>query len=288
MVQFKVQGDKIYKYVERQSPTVVGALLSKGEIKGYEAQRRVTEHLHFVHDGWGLDCGLVESFITGKANESVLIPPPYPIDVIKIHDDTFGDNYYTDPATMKEFGIKEEYGDHGAQYILPRQYWGRNSNDYFRKSPGFVHLHNHSDYSLLDGMVKIEEYVYGARRMGMKAIALTDHGTLAGLTKFHKECRRAGVKPILGCEFYLADDMTDKERKRKHLTVLAKNYKGYENLLRLSTASYLEGFYYKPRIDRACIQKHAEGLIVTSGCAGGPIIQILENGTVEDAEKELI
>jgi len=288
VVTFKIQGDKVFKYVERQPPIIVGALLSKGEIRGYEAQRFVTEHLHFVHDGWGLDCGLVESFITGLPNDSVLVPPPSPIQVIKIYDATFGESYYTDPQTMKQFGIKEEYGDHGAQYILPRQYWGRNSNDYFRRSPGFVHLHNHSDYSLLDGMVKIEEYVYGARRMGMKAIALTDHGTLAGLTKFHKECRKAGVKPILGCEFYLAEDMKDKERKRKHLTVLAKNHTGYKNLLRLSTASFLEGFYYKPRVDRALMEKHAEGLIVTSGCAGGPVIQLMEEGKIAEAEKELL
>ena len=154
----------------------------------------------------------------------------------------------------------------------------------------FVHLHVHSEYSLLDGAARVSDLARRAADFGMPAIALTDHGVMYGAVPFYKACREAGVKPILGCEFYVAAvSMRDKSAREDnptyHLTVLAKNLEGYRNLLRLSSAAHLEGFHYRPRIDFSLLQRHAEGLVVLSGCLKGEVAQKLLAGRPEEARE---
>ena len=136
----------------------------------------------------------------------------------------------------------------------------------------FVHLHVHSEYSLLDGACRIPELAARAAELKMPALALTDHGNLFGAIEFYKECRNAGIKPIVGCEVYLAPgsrfdrkSATPKEAST-HFLLLAKNETGYFNLLKLVSSAHLEGQYYKPRIDKEILAKHSEGLIGTSAC----------------------
>ncbi|HWP92071.1 MAG TPA: DNA polymerase III subunit alpha [Thermodesulfobacteriota bacterium] len=134
---------------------------------------------------------------------------------------------------------------------------------------GFVHLHLHSQYSLLDGAIKFDELFTQAREYGMSAVALTDHGNLFGAYEFYKEAKKAGIKPIIGCEVYVSPgSRQDKspEEKNHHLIVLSKNEEGYKNLSQLVTKAYFEGFYRRPRIDHELLDKHREGLIVLSGC----------------------
>ncbi len=156
----------------------------------------------------------------------------------------------------------------------------------------FIHLHNHTDYSLLDGACRIDALVAQAKRFGMPAVAITDHGNMFGAIEFYKKAMEAGLKPIIGSEVYVAP----KSRKEKtspsglneasyHLTLLAKDYQGYKNLMRLSTIGYLEGFYYKPRIDKECLAQFGEGLIGLSGCAKGEIPRLLISGNYEKAKK---
>lgn len=152
----------------------------------------------------------------------------------------------------------------------------------------FVHLHVHTEYSLLDGAARIADLARRAADFGMPALALTDHGVMYGAVPFYKACREAGVKPILGCEFYVAEvSMRDKSAREDnptyHLTVLAKNQEGYRNLLRLCSAAHLDGFHYRPRIDFALLSKHTEGLVVLSGCLKGEVAQKLLSGRKDDA-----
>lgn len=155
---------------------------------------------------------------------------------------------------------------------------------------GFVHLHVHSEYSLLDGAAKIEELAAEAARLGMPALALTDHGAMYGAVPFYKACLKHGIKPILGCEVYVAagsmrDKLSRQEQKTYHLILLAKNQIGYENLMELVSRGHLEGFHYKPRIDFALLSRYAEGLIALSSCLGGEIAQHLVHDRYEDAKK---
>ena len=155
---------------------------------------------------------------------------------------------------------------------------------------GFVHLHVHSEYSLLDGASRIKEMAAKAADLGMKALALTDHGVMYGAIPFYKACRERGVKPIIGMEAYVAsgsrlERVSRKEQPIYHLTLLAKNLTGYRNLMRLSSIGHLEGFYYKPRIDFEMLEKHAEGLICLSGCLAGELSQHLANDRYEEAKK---
>lgn len=144
----------------------------------------------------------------------------------------------------------------------------------------FVHLHNHSEYSLLDGLSKMKSMVARAKELNMKAIAITDHGNMYGTIYFYKACMEAGIKPIIGCEIYVAKrKMTDKEagidNDQNHLILLAKNNVGYKNLLKIVSASHLEGYYYKPRVDLDLLEKHSEGLICLTACVNGYISEPL-------------
>ncbi|MFH1098397.1 MAG: DNA polymerase III subunit alpha [Candidatus Uhrbacteria bacterium] len=154
----------------------------------------------------------------------------------------------------------------------------------------FVHLHVHSHYSLLDGLTRIDELVEAVKADGQTAVALTDHGTMYGAIEFYQACRKAGIKPIVGVEAYLAPrSRTDREpraheRAYHHLVLLAKNRIGYQNLLELTTRAHLEGFYYKPRIDRELLEKYGDGLIVLSACLQGDIPQFIVRGLTAEAE----
>ncbi|MCS7297268.1 MAG: DNA polymerase III subunit alpha [Bacteroidia bacterium] len=150
----------------------------------------------------------------------------------------------------------------------------------------FVHLHVHTEYSLLDGASRIKELMSRAEKLGMKALALSDHGNLFAVPKFYTEAEKVGIKPILGCEFYIIDaDTFTKDRATYHLLLLAKDEKGWENLLQLSSLSYLEGFYYKPRIHRGLLVAHREGLIATTGCLASEINQKILTGHLAEAEE---
>ena len=158
----------------------------------------------------------------------------------------------------------------------------------------FVHLHNHSDFSLLDGAASIQRLVTTAAEQGMKALALTDHGNMFGVLRFYQECRKKGIKPIIGCEFYVAPGSMlvksghEKEKKYHHLILLAKNSIGYANLMKLSSISFTEGFYYKPRIDFDTMKKYSEGLICSSACLAGIIPQLILSGKEDEAEKKAL
>ncbi|MEX0932120.1 MAG: DNA polymerase III subunit alpha [Candidatus Saccharimonadales bacterium] len=158
------------------------------------------------------------------------------------------------------------------------------------KPSDFVHLHNHTHYSLLDGLQKIPEMLDRTAELGMSAIALTDHGTLSGAIEFYKQAKERDIKPIIGIESYVAPrGHTDKDGKQDanpfHIILLAMNNKGYENLMRLSTIASLDGFYYKPRVDKELLKKYNEGLIVLSACIGGEVGQALEQNNMAQAEK---
>ncbi len=156
----------------------------------------------------------------------------------------------------------------------------------------FTHLHVHSHYSLLDGLSKVEDLVKKAKEFGMTALALTDHGAMYGAIDFYKACKKADIKPIIGVEAYMAnrtrfDRDPTVDNKRYHLTLLARNVQGYKNLMKMTSRAHIEGFYYKPRIDKALLQQFGEGLIILSGCPGSEFIALLRERKIEQA-KELI
>lgn len=153
----------------------------------------------------------------------------------------------------------------------------------------FIHLHTHSHYSLLDGLSKIPDMVKKAKENGMSALALTDHGNMYGAIELYKECKKAGIKPIIGVEAYIAErGRKDKEpgvdNKRYHLTLLAKNRQGYKNLMKLVSLANLEGYYYKPRMDKEILREHHEGIICLSGCMGSQLSQAVIAGNKDKAE----
>jgi len=156
----------------------------------------------------------------------------------------------------------------------------------------FTHLHVHSHYSLLDGLAKIDELIERAKELGFDSLALTDHGSMYGIPEFYKKATSAGIKPIIGVEAYLAIESRLQKRpkiddKRYHITLLAKNFTGYQNLLQLVTKANLEGFYYKPRIDKELLRDHHEGLIVLSGCLTGELSKLILANRLETAEEKL-
>jgi len=156
--------------------------------------------------------------------------------------------------------------------------------------PNFTHLHVHSHYSLLDGLPKIDELLDCVKELGMDSVALTDHGVMYGAIEFYKKAKAKGIKPIIGCEVYVAfEKLSDKrpniDTKRNHMILLAKNEQGYKNLVKLVTIAHLEGFYYKPRIDEEVLEKYAEGLIGTSACLAGKIPRLLLSNRLDEAEE---
>ena len=154
----------------------------------------------------------------------------------------------------------------------------------------FVHLHVHTQYSLLDGAARIDELVARAKALGQDALAITDHGVMYGVIDFYKACKKAGIKPILGMEAYVAPrSMRDRDgaqdREYAHLILLAKDETGYRNLMLLSSEAFIHGFYYKPRIDYDLLEQHAEGLVCLSACLAGDIPQALLRGRYDDARR---
>ena len=157
----------------------------------------------------------------------------------------------------------------------------------------FVHLHAHTEYSLLDGLSKVEDYVSRVKELGMNAAAITDHGCMHGVIAFYSACKKAGIKPLIGMEAYEAPgSMSEKSpvngKKYYHLILIAKNEVGYRNLCILSTRGYTEGFYSKPRIDRQLLKEHSEGLICLSGCVAGRVPQDILAGNLQAAEADLL
>lgn len=154
----------------------------------------------------------------------------------------------------------------------------------------YVHLHNHTHHSLLDGLTKVNELVSHVKELGMHAVAMTDHGTLSGTIEFYKACKAEGIKPIIGIETYVAarkisDRDPAKDKARYHLILLAMNDIGYHNLMQLSTIANLQGMYYKPRVDRDLLKKYNEGLIATSACLGGELGEPLQRDDYDAAKK---
>jgi len=155
--------------------------------------------------------------------------------------------------------------------------------------PEFTHLHVHTEYSLLDGMCRIHQLIARAKELGMDSLAITDHGAMYGVIDFYTAAREAGIKPIIGCEVYLAQTSIHSRdpsyRTPYHLTILAKNETGYRNLIQLATKSHLEGIYYKPRIDKELLTLHRDGLIVLSGCLNGELARFILDNQPDEAAK---
>ena len=151
----------------------------------------------------------------------------------------------------------------------------------------FVHLHVHTEFSLLDGIARIGKLVDIIKERGSRAVAITDHGNMYGTLQFYEECIKAGIKPILGCEFYICNDIKRKQGKDDigHLVLLAKNEEGFHNLLKLNEIAYCEGFYYKPRIDYDVLAKHTKGVICLSACLAGHIPTLITQRLFNEAEK---
>jgi len=154
----------------------------------------------------------------------------------------------------------------------------------------FVHLHNHSEYSLLDGAARVKALVARAKELGMPAVALTDHGVMYGVMDFYKEAMRVGIKPIIGCEVYVAprsriDKQPRLDDSQCHLLLLAHNMEGYRNLTELVSRAYLEGFYYKPRVDHELLERYSSGLIAASACLNGEIPELIMAGKPEEAAR---
>ena len=154
----------------------------------------------------------------------------------------------------------------------------------------FVHLHVHSEFSLLDGANRIKDLPVRAKELGMDSIAITDHGVMFGVIDFYKACKANGVKPIIGCEVYVAprtrfDKEAGIDNKYNHLILLAKNNNGYKNLSKLVSLGFLDGYYYKPRIDKEILEKYHEDLICCSACLAGELPQAILKNDMEKAEE---
>jgi DNA polymerase-3 subunit alpha len=151
----------------------------------------------------------------------------------------------------------------------------------------FVHLHVHSEYSILDGACRIPALTARAAELEMPGVALTDHGSLAGAVQLYQHAQKAGVKPLIGCEVYVCDDASRQAKGYAHLTLLAESNEGYGNLIKLASAGYLQGYYYKPRVDWRHLEAHAKGLVALSGCLSGRVCKALEENRPKDAASDL-
>ena len=156
----------------------------------------------------------------------------------------------------------------------------------------FIHLHNHSDYSLLDGAQNVEVLVNTIGDLGMDSVALTEHGNMFSVVPYYKAARKKGIKPIIGCEVYVAQGSRFDKKVRaeggwgnNHLVLLAQNYTGYKNLMKLVTCGYLEGFYYRPRIDKELLRSHSDGLICMSACLKGEVPEKMLKGHWKSAQE---
>src|SRR5580658_8136357 len=153
----------------------------------------------------------------------------------------------------------------------------------------FCHIHNHTEYSLLDGANRIPDMIKRAKAMEMESLAVTDHGVMFGVMEFYMEAKKAGIKPLLGVEAYVAPQgiqhkKGDGEKNAYHLLLLAKNLEGYRNLCKLSTIAALEGYYYKPRVDHDILRAHSKGVVATSACLGSEVCQELLKGNYDRAQ----
>ena len=155
----------------------------------------------------------------------------------------------------------------------------------------FVHLHTHTEYSLLDGSNKITEYVARVKELGMNAAAITDHGVMYGVIDFYKECKKQGIRPILGCEVYVAPgsrfdrELSHGDDRYYHLVLLAENNVGYQNLIKIVSIGFVDGYYYKPRVDMETLEKYHEGIIALSACLAGVVPRYLQRGMYEEAKE---
>jgi DNA polymerase-3 subunit alpha len=155
-------------------------------------------------------------------------------------------------------------------------------------SGDFTHLHVHTEYSLLDGSGKVGKMIAKAKELGMKSLAITDHGTMYGCVDFYKQAVEQGIKPIIGCEIYVVSKsmylkQNDKDNETHHLVLLVKNEIGYKNLMEIVSRASIDGFYYKPRVDHEFLRKHSEGLIALSACLAGEVQSSLNNNNREKA-----
>ena len=156
----------------------------------------------------------------------------------------------------------------------------------------FAHLHVHTEYSLLDGMCRIPQLISRAKEFGLESLAITDHGSMYGVIEFYLAAKEAGIKPIIGCEFYVAPlsrhSRTAADKRFYHLVLLAKNTQGYQNLLQLCTKAHLEGFYYKPRVDKDLLSQHCQGLVALSACAKGEVPCLILEGRDQEARESAL
>ena len=155
----------------------------------------------------------------------------------------------------------------------------------------FAHLHVHTEFSLLDGSNKIKEYVSRVKELGMNSAAITDHGVMYGVIDFYREAKKQGINPILGCEVYVAPnsrfdrEITGGDDRYYHLVLLAENNTGYQNLMKIVSKGFVEGFYYKPRVDYEVLEKYHEGIICLSACLAGEVQKYLARGEYEKGKE---
>ena len=155
----------------------------------------------------------------------------------------------------------------------------------------FTHLHVHTEYSLLDGSNKIKEYIKQVKELGMESAAITDHGVMFGAVDFYKAAKEAGIHPIIGCEVYVAPnsrydkELTGGEERYHHLVLLAENNTGYQNLMKIVSRGFTEGYYYKPRVDMEILNRYHEGIIALSACLAGEVQRYIQKGLIDEAKK---
>jgi len=151
-------------------------------------------------------------------------------------------------------------------------------------APPFIHLHCHSQYSLLESPIRVSDLLRKCADAGMKGIALTDNGVMYGAIDFYTQALQQGIKPIIGCEMYVCKSINEKDRGLNRLILLCKDFKGYQNLTKLVSAAHLQGFYYKPRIDKNFLHQHSEGLIALSACLGGELSRAILSNNYKKAK----